>query len=305
MTTPALRLAADFKQMKEPERLAWGPVELQVTDLGRARWFWQEVLGLVPRAEFASGAIELGTTSRPIVILHPGARQPVQNGYAGLYHLAIGVPDQAEFSRYLARFMAMKLRFAPVDHTMSKAIYLNDPDGHGVEIAFETPERFSHFVGQSQSIAMVDTEGRLRSGRDPLDIDEELSHASTAGLLEPISKDACVAHLHLHVPALGEAIRFFETIGFTRNLVLPGMGLVDFGAGGAYTHRLAVNIWQGGRVKPAPEGSARLMGYTILTRSSEMLADVGAKLGLARQTGAVRALEVCGVDMTIDLAGPA
>jgi catechol 2,3-dioxygenase len=43
----------------------------------------------------------------------------------------------------------------------------------------------------------------------------------------------------------------------------PHLGFADLGAGGAYTHRFALNVWQGDDVPPAPAGVARLRALTI------------------------------------------
>ncbi|MFK7854911.1 MAG: hypothetical protein AB8B79_12390 [Granulosicoccus sp.] len=48
------------------------------------------------------------------------------------------------------------------------------------------------------------------------------------------------------------------------------MGFSDMGAGAAYTHRLAMNVWTGHDLPPTPGTMARLILYTLnleLTRS--------------------------------------
>ncbi|MBT9373457.1 VOC family protein, partial [Rhizobium sp. CSW-27] len=264
MDTDALKLARSLKAQGLRERLAWGAVELSVTDLDRAVRFWTGALGFVARPDPGTG-VALGTSERTLVILQPGARRPVVNDVAGLYHVAFAVPSQDEFSRLLARFMRLGLRVSPVDHTMSKAIYLNDPDGHGIEIALETPERFARFDNSSSSFAMIDSEGRFRSGRDPLDLKAELAAAAGTDPSAPIASNTVVAHIHLHVPDLEPALDWFEGLGFARNLSLPSMGMADMGAGAAYTHRLALNIWAGRGAPPAPDHSARLLRYHLTT----------------------------------------
>ncbi len=242
MDTDALSLARSLQIQGLPERLGWEEIELSVTSLDRAMRFWTGALGFIPRPGHGPG-LALGTAHRTLVVLHEGATMPVQRGHSGMYHVAFGVPSQLEFSRLLVRFVGMGLRVSPADHTMSKAIYLNDPDGHGIEIALETPERFGSFAKGSLGFAMIDHEGRLRTGRDPLDVHAEMALARGADLTASIADETVVAHLHLHVPDLCAAVDWFEGIGFARNLMLPEMGMADMGAGAAYTHRLAMNIW--------------------------------------------------------------
>lgn len=266
MQTEALVLADRLKSEGKPEQMIWDRIELTVTDLDRSQAFWTDILGFQAH-ERTDEYVVLGTTERALVILHGGAKRPVQRGYAGLYHVAFALPEQAEFSRIFARLVAANVKVAPVDHLMSKGLYLSDPDGHGVEFGLETPERFGAFKNTPQGLAMIDADGRQRSGRDALDIRTELALASNADLKRPLPDGTSISHVHLHVPALDPAIDWFERLGFTRNLRLPAMGLSDMGAGGSYTHRLAVNIWAGPNVKPAPADSARLLRYCLKTRT--------------------------------------
>lgn len=79
---------------RQIDRLSWGVVELQVTDLGRAVAFWTTALGLIEREHTAS-SVALGTRDTTLFVLHPGASHPVAPAYKGLYHVAIGVKRQA------------------------------------------------------------------------------------------------------------------------------------------------------------------------------------------------------------------
>ncbi len=180
-----------------------------------------------------------------------------------MYHVAFGMPSQAEFSRRIRRFIDLRVPFSPVDHLMSKALYLDDPDGHGIEIALETPERFGRFSDAGGRFAMFDAAGRPHGGRERLDLRAELALANGTDPGLPLHRDAVLAHLHLHVPGLDSAVTWFEGVGFARNLMLPGFGMADMGTGAAYTHRLAVNIWAGPGARPAPGASARLLSYRL------------------------------------------
>ncbi len=176
MDTPALALARQRAADNLPERLTWGPLTLSVTNVTLAEAFWTAVTGFVRRPAEGPG-VALGTPDRALVVLAPGATSPVAKGHAGMYHVAFGMPSQAEFSRRMQRFLDLGVRFSPVDHLMSKAMYLDDPDGHGIEIAFETPERFGRFSFDCGRFTMVDAAGRPHSGRERLDLRAELAMA--------------------------------------------------------------------------------------------------------------------------------
>jgi len=271
MLTEALKLAETTTKAGKGERLTWGAVEFLVTDINRSTEFWTTALGLRIRKQ--SGVrVELGTEGRTLLVLHAGAAVAANPRQLGMYHVAIGVPTQAEFSRLLARLLSLKLPISPTDHLMSKAIYLSDPDGLGIEIAFETPERFGRFGDFNRGIAMYDVDGNFHNGRERLDLHNELAFDLGEDLSAPIANDATLAHLHLQVPALASSIDWFEQIGFARNLVLPQMGFGDMGAGAKYSHRLAMNTWAGTNIEPAPKNMARLLRYELQVNDPSIIA---------------------------------
>jgi len=300
METPALALARQRAADNLPERLTWGPLTLSVTDLDRAAAFWTDVIGFVRRPDQGPG-LALGTPDRTLVVLSPGATSPVAKGYAGMYHVAFGMPSQAEFSRRMRRFLDLGVPFSPVDHLMSKALYLSDPDGHGIEIAFETPERFGRFSDAGGRFAMFTAAGRPHSGRERLDLRAEMAQADGTDPALPLHRDATVAHLHLHVPALDPSVAWFEGLGFARNLNLPDFGMADMGAGAPYTHRLAMNLWAGPGARPAPVNSARLLSYRLETTDAETFADAKARLTETPGSHVLTGIDPAGATLTLAL----
>lgn len=301
MDTPALALARQRAADNLPERLNWGAVTLSVSNLERAEAFWTEVIGFVRRPDKVAG-IAFGTIDRTLVVIAPGAANPVVRGHAGMYHVAFGMPRHAEFSRRIQRFIDLRVPFSPVDHLMSKALYLSDPDGHGVEIAFETPERLGRFSFVGGRFAMFDTKGRPHSGRERLDLRAELARADGTDPALPLNRDATVAHLHLHVPALDPALTWFEGLGFARNLNLPDFGMADMGAGAPYTHRLAMNLWAGPGARPAPAASARLLTYRLEAADAETFAAAKARLKEIPGSGVLTGTDPAGVTLSLALS---
>lgn len=303
MDTHALALARQRAADGFPERLTWGPITLSVTNLDRAEAFWTQALGFVRRSEQGPG-LALGTSDRTLVVLTPGAASPVARGYAGMYHVAFGMPSQAEFSRRMLRFIGLRLPFSPVDHLMSKALYLSDPDGHGIEIAWETPSRFGRF-GNDGGFIMFDATGQVHSGRERLDVAAELALADGTDPALPLHRDAAVAHLHLHVPALEPSVAWFEGVGFARNLFLHDFGMADMGTGAPYTHRLAMNLWAGPGVRPAPATSSRLLSYRLETGDSATFSAARGQLTEDPATGALTGIDPAGVTLTLALSATA
>lgn len=256
--TPSESTAAD--------RLVHGAVHLDVTDLTASLRFWQGAVGLT-LLERTDDAVTLGVEDAALVVLHPGAERPVQRGHAGLYHLALHLPTEAEFARALGRLSAHRVRQAPTDHVMHWATYAWDPDGIGLELSFETLERFKSWTNVPGDLGVVHADGRVTSGRDPLDLEEVFSHlGDDQDFDRPMPAGTRMGHVHLHVSGLAEAIAFYEDLGFVLNADL-GVGMADLRAGGTFPHRLALNVWQGEGAPPKPAGAAGLRSLTLIDRA--------------------------------------
>jgi catechol 2,3-dioxygenase len=255
VTTDMLEVPRDFAR--------FGPVQLHVVDGERSLGFWRDVVGLRLRSR-DDAALELGTEDETLIVLRPGATGPTRRGYTGLYHVAIHLPNEPEFARVLARLIERRWRVGPTDHVMSKAIYLTDPDGIGLELTLETPERQRSIRVLGTHIEITDSDGRMRSGRDPLDVEQLLAQLPDTDVERPVPLGTTVGHMHLHVDDLDAAFRFYrDVLGFVEHLYLPQMGSADLHAGGRFPHRLAVNVWQGAGAPPPPAGTAGLRSYTI------------------------------------------
>ncbi len=194
----------------------WGPVHLDVTDERRSLEFWSGTVGLQVLERSAEG-VRLGVEDgAELLVLHPGASAPVRRGHSGLYHLAIHLPSEAEFARALGRLLTRGVPNAPTDHIMHWATYLSDPDGIGVELSFETLDRFgSNADGRPM---LIDSEGRLRGATEPLDLQEVFSYLGDRELERPLPASTRIGHVHLHVAAVQPALDFYQALGFHLNL---------------------------------------------------------------------------------------
>jgi catechol 2,3-dioxygenase len=251
--TPTAAPSTDF--------VTFGAAHLDVTDADRSLGFWRDRVGLQMR-DRVDGSLHLGTDDETLLVLHPGATSPARRGHAGLYHLAIHLPDEAEFARVLARLFDRRTFMSPTDHVFSKAIYLDDPDGLGLEFTLETPERLRSMRITPSGPEVIDSEGRRRSGRDALDVREVLSHLPDRDLDRPLPVGARIGHMHLHVGDTAAGHRFYaDDLGF---ILANDFGSgVDFHANGRFKHRMAINTWQGVGVTQPPAGTAGLRRFTI------------------------------------------
>ena len=241
-----------------------GLVELSVSDLDRSLAYWQDAIGLRLLSR-ENGTAELGTDT-PLVrfVEEPGAR-PAQ-GFTGLFHVALLVPDRPSLGRFLAHTVREQIPLTGLsDHVVSEAIYLRDPDYHGIEVYADRPrEQWEGQVGQRMTTL-------------PLDTDSLLAEAGDAGF-DGLPDGTTVGHVHLCVSDVD------ETIGFYRDRL--GMGLTAhlgdqaaFLSAGGYHHHLGGNTWETGGAPPAPEGTARLLRFTIVVPDEEELGRVAERIG--------------------------
>src|SRR5690606_9095035 len=193
---------------KLPETTELGVVHLDVTDGKNSRLFWTQYIGLTEISDTADG-IELGVDGEPLIVLHPGATSPVVPRRNGLYHVAIHVPTQKELARLVARLFSLKWQNSPTDHAETMATYCSDPDGNGIEITFETPERGSLARGET-SYAAVMADGTMQSGTEALDMDLLMSALEESDdLMAPMPSGTRIGHVHVHVNDIEAARDFY------------------------------------------------------------------------------------------------
>ncbi len=250
----------------------FGAVHLDVTDLERALGFWRDLIGLQVLSTGPEQVTVLGVPGRPLVVLHPGATALLPRNYSGLYHLAIHVPTLEDFARIQARAESVGYQQYPTDHLTHYANYLDDADGNGLEMVFETPERVGSLLTGPGVFGFIDAEGNPHSGREAIDL-RWLRTFLPDGNLEPGMPDGAVmGHLHLRVSSMEENFAFYrDQIGFTPNMFSTEIGMYDLSGGGSFPHRLAGNIWESGGQQQRPAGSAGLRYYTLVLRSPEDL----------------------------------
>ena len=252
----------------------FGAVHLDVTNMERALGFWCDLVGLT-LLDRDGASVRLGAGDRDLVVLHPGARGPVVRRATGLYHLALHLPSLAEFARVLARIQASRYPQYPTDHLMHLADYLDDPDGNGLELAFETPRRVGSMRVGPGGPLLTDAEGNRHSGRDPIDLDWLFAHLPADGTGPGLPDGTTVGHLHLRVADNDAALAFYrDVIGFRVNMDTRPLGAFDMSARGTFPHRLAANTWESAGRPPRPAGAAGLRHFTLQLRSADDFAAI-------------------------------
>jgi catechol 2,3-dioxygenase len=257
-----------------PEATRLAGVKLQISDLERSLGFYGTALGL-RLLERGDAWATLGRERSERVLIElverKGTRPAGRSGRLGLYHFAILLPDRESLGRLVRHMMQSGIRPGAGDHLVSEAFYLNDPDGHGIEVYADRPRSAWRRVGRELMLATdpVDVEALLRVGGD----------APWTGM----PGGAVIGHVHLHVGNIDEAAAFFsEGLGFDR-ITWSYPGALFLGAGG-YHHHLGTNTWAGPAAKPADGDVARLLEWTIELPDEESIASVGDQLEQAGYT---------------------
>src|SRR6478672_11224921 len=122
-----------------------GHVHLKVADLDRALGFYCGVLGfeLMQRMGADAAFVSAGGYHHHLGLntWESKGGTPPPRGSTGLYHVAIRYPDRKSLADALRRVMQAGIPLQGAsDHGVSEAIYLQDPDGNGVELYRDRPE---------------------------------------------------------------------------------------------------------------------------------------------------------------------
>ena len=152
-----------------------GHVHLKVADLDRALAFYCGVLGFEITQRYGTQAafISAGGYHHHIGLntweSKGGSRPPP--GTTGLYHTAILYPGRASLADALKRLITAGVPLTGAsDHGVSEALYLDDPDGNGVELYWDRPE----------AEWPRDAEGNLAMVTRRLDLDDLLATTPVA-----------------------------------------------------------------------------------------------------------------------------
>lgn len=122
-----------------------GHVHLKVADLDRAVAFYSGILGFDVTQRYGSQAafLSAGGYHHHIGLNTWESRgaTPPPPGHTGLYHSAFLFPDRKALANVLKRLVAAGYPLTGAsDHGVSEALYLDDPDGNGVELYHDRPE---------------------------------------------------------------------------------------------------------------------------------------------------------------------
>lgn len=208
-------------------------VGLKARDADALAAFYRRLLGLAELAR-RDGTIVLGAGGRELLEIEsaPSAK-PDDPRSAGLFHTAFLFPTRKDLARWVRHAGENRIAVTGAsDHLVSEALYLDDPEGNGIEIYADRPKE--QWTKSGNDIAMA---------TERLDIENLLGEIDAA---TPAWHDApegtVIGHVHLRVgdPKVAEAWWHSE-LGFD-TMAKYGSQAV-FLASGGYHHHIGANTW--------------------------------------------------------------
>lgn len=142
MPAPALKPLPGGASFPIDERVRIGHGHLKVADLDRALMFYCGVLGfdLMQRIGDDAAFLSAGGYHHHLGLntWDSKAGSAPAAGTTGLYHVAILYPDRAALAIALRRLDQAGVALTGAsDHGVSEALYLDDPDGNGLELYWD------------------------------------------------------------------------------------------------------------------------------------------------------------------------
>jgi catechol 2,3-dioxygenase len=255
-----------------------GAVALGVADLDRSLDYYRGTIGLELLERDGSRAV-LGVPGRRLLELEarPGGKR--DRNAADLFHFALLVPSREALGRQLRHFMDIDAHLTGAsEHYVSEALYLRDPDGHGIEVYRDRP-REEWYAGETFLL-----------GTGPFDLQGVLDTGRTAGgSWQQIDPGTVMGHIHLETTDIALSKGFYvDRLGFD---VTMEMDQASFLSVGGYHHHLAVNTW-GRRDRQASHANdaIALLHYEIRLPDRQALGQLAS--GLGQETPRDRMLEV-------------
>lgn len=204
------------------------------------------MVGLAVERERDGSRAVLSAGETPVVVLDEDSDAPERGRReAGLFHLAVRVPDRGALGDVLARARTRASDTGATlsgasDHLVSEALYFRDPEGNGVEVYRDRPREEWPWTDDR----------RVSMDTLPLDLGA-LADDAAGDEVAPAGTD--LGHVHLEVTNVPRSRDFYvDALGMrVRDEGYPGAAFV---AAGEYHHHVGLNSWN---TRSAPAGGSR------------------------------------------------
>ena len=229
-----------------------GAVGLKARDLSRLTDFYSSAIGLQV-IDRDSKTARLGAGGVTLLELEtaPNA-SPDDPRTAGLYHTAFLQPTRGDLARWLVHVARTRVPLSGAsDHLVSEAIYLDDPEGNGIEVYRDRLPQEWRWNGD-----------RIQMATDRLDLDNlaaDAGNTSYVGAPDGLR----VGHIHLRVGDLAPTQKFYcDALGLDPT---AGRGGALFMSSGRYHHHVGSNVWHSAGAGQRDDDRAGLAWFSIET----------------------------------------
>jgi len=241
-----------------------GHVKIKVSNLERSLKFYQEIIGfqILEKTETTAKLTTDGKSSI-LSLEQPKIVTPKMGRTTGLYHFAILLPTPTDLAHFTIHLVENNIRFGASDHYVSEALYLDDPDGNGIEVYHDRDA--SNWDWNGNHVAMT---------TEPLNFDRLLSTSLVPGRVwDKLPHNTVMGHIHLHVADLRKTEEFY-TKGLGFDVVLRYGPQALFVSDGKYHHHIGLNTWNGVGAPTPAESSVGLDYFTLIYDNTVKLSQV-------------------------------
>lgn len=238
-------------------------LSLNIRNLDRSLSFYESRLGFTLHRREKHRAW-LGSPDHPFLQLIEIQRMETPGPTTGLYHFAVLLPSRGDLALLLGHMQAQNTPLDGfADHGVSEAIYLQDPDGNGIEIYRDRPQE-----------DWPESGGQLNMITAPLHTDQLLNLAGKAvDDWKGLPEGCILGHLHLQVDDISNAETFYQqTLGL--DLRQRYGKSASFFSYGEYHHHIGVNTWNSKGAPPPDPRAPGLRWYTMRESPRMNLQDV-------------------------------
>lgn len=210
-------------------------VSLKVRDLPVMTAFYNQIMGLDVLSRTDSESV-LGKDGQVLLTLRARpSGEPDDGRSAGLFHTAFLMPDRASLGRWLIFAVRNGVPFTGFsDHIVSEALYLDDPEGNGIEVYADRPPETWRWNGDQIAMAT-----------ERLDIDSLVAGLPDDATMPFVAPEGFrIGHVHLRVGDTAAAEDFYvRTAGLDMMAKIPDASAI-FLANGRYHHHIGANVWR-------------------------------------------------------------
>jgi len=215
----------------------------------KMRAFYRDLFNAVEEKTGASQYSYAFTAAEdPFLTLQFGG-QAQSERQEGMYHFALLFPSAAELGALVQRLLAAQYPMGAGDHQVSEAIYLDDPNGNGIELYRDrTADKWAWHDGQ------------VEMGTYDMDVHALLGKVDHIWHGFPIGMK--IGHLYFSGRDLAVADNFFNNV-LQLDTVLDIPENAHFYSHNRYHHHHAFNIWSGHALVPKKRNEQGLIAWQV------------------------------------------